>query len=70
MKEAAHGAQAGDEDGSLDGLARQQRVSDVPSIVSCSGKMVLLDKLLPKLQLENHRVLIFSQVILCVAPDT
>lgn len=69
MKEAAHGAQTGDEDGSLDALARQQRVSDVPSIVSCSGKMVLLDKLLPKLQSENHRVLIFSQVCLVVGAD-
>ena len=46
----------------LDVLARQQRASNIPSIVSCSGKMVLLDKLLPKLQSEGHRVLIFSQV--------
>ena len=50
------------QDGSLESLARQQRISQVPSIVSCSGKMVLLDKLLPKLQAEGHRVLIFSQV--------
>ena len=69
MKEAARGTKSGDEDGSLDALARQQRVSDVPSIVSCSGKMVLLDKLLPKLQSENHRVLIFSQVCLCAVSD-
>ena len=34
----------------------------MPPIVSCSGKMVLLDKLLPRLQSEGHRVLIFSQV--------
>lgn len=34
----------------------------LPPIVSCSGKMVLLDKLLPRLQSEGHRVLIFSQV--------
>ncbi len=30
--------------------------------ISCSGKFVLLDKLLPKLQAEGHRVLIFSQM--------
>merc|ERR1711871_1470529 len=33
----------------------------VDTIVSSSGKMVLLDKLLPRLQSEGHRVLIFSQ---------
>ena len=54
---------AADENGtSLDVLAAKQRPSGVPSIVACSGKMVLLDKLLPKLQAEGHRVLIFSQV--------
>ncbi len=31
--------------------------------ISCSGKFVLLDKLLPKLQAEGHRVLIFSQMV-------
>ena len=30
--------------------------------ISASGKMVLLDKLLPKLKREGHRVLIFSQM--------
>lgn len=34
------------------------------SMLQSSGKMVLLDKLLPKLQTEGHRVLIFSQVTL------
>ena len=29
----------------------------------CSGKMVLLDKLLPKLQREGHKVLVFSQMV-------
>ena len=28
-----------------------------------SGKYVLLDKLLPKLKTEGHRVLIFSQMV-------
>lgn len=30
-------------------------------MVKASGKMMLLDKLLPKLQKDGHRVLIFSQ---------
>lgn len=32
-------------------------------VIPTSGKMVLIDKLLPKLQKENHRVLIFSQMV-------
>jgi len=32
-------------------------------LVSCSGKMVLLDKLLPRLKKEGHKVLIFSQMV-------
>lgn len=31
-------------------------------IIANSGKLTVLDKLLPKLQLEGHRVLIFSQM--------
>lgn len=31
--------------------------------VASSGKLVLLDKLLPKLKSEGHRVLIFSQMV-------
>ena len=31
--------------------------------INCSGKFVLLDKLLPKLQAGGHRVLIFSQMV-------
>ena len=33
----------------------------VDDVVSYSGKMVLLDKLLPKLKADGHKVLIFSQ---------
>ena len=33
----------------------------VAAMVSCSGKMVLLDKLLPRLKADGHRLLIFSQ---------
>ena len=32
-------------------------------MIPCSGKMVLLDKLLPKLKREGHKVLIFSQMV-------
>ena len=31
-------------------------------ILGSSGKMVLLDKLLPKLKAQGHKVLLFSQV--------
>ena len=42
--------------------------SEAPSgfrdlLLKASGKMVLLDKLLPKLRSEGHRVLIFSQMV-------
>ena len=33
------------------------------NIIPTSGKMVLLDKLLPKLKAEGHKVLIFSQMV-------
>lgn len=32
-------------------------------LVACSGKLVLLDKLLPRLKTEGHKVLIFSQMV-------
>ena len=32
-------------------------------IISTSGKMVLLDKLLPKLRAQGHKVLLFSQMV-------
>jgi SNF2 family DNA or RNA helicase len=32
-------------------------------LIDCSGKLVLLDKLLPRLQAEGHKVLIFSQMV-------
>jgi SNF2 family DNA or RNA helicase len=38
------------------------REARAEALVAASGKMVLLDKLLPKLQAEGHRVLLFSQV--------
>jgi SNF2 family DNA or RNA helicase len=36
-------------------------VSEADFLVKASGKLVLLDKLLPRLQQEGHRVLVFSQ---------
>ena len=35
----------------------------VTALISSSGKLVLVDKLLPKLKAGNHKVLIFSQMI-------
>jgi hypothetical protein len=35
--------------------------TEIDRMVACSGKLVLLDKLLPRLQRDGHRVLIFSQ---------
>ena len=35
----------------------------VNHLVECCGKLVLVDKLLPKLKKEGHRVLIFSQMV-------
>eukprot|EP00599_Poterioochromonas_sp_BG-1_P012287 CAMPEP_0173165178 /NCGR_PEP_ID=MMETSP1105-20130129/21158_1 /TAXON_ID=2985 /ORGANISM="Ochromonas sp., Strain BG-1" /LENGTH=1859 /DNA_ID=CAMNT_0014085969 /DNA_START=279 /DNA_END=5859 /DNA_ORIENTATION=+ len=32
-------------------------------LIECSGKLVLLDKLLPRLQSQGHKVLIFSQMV-------
>ena len=40
---------------------RKRRMEDV--FIPTSGKMVLLDKLLPKLRKEGHKVLIFSQMV-------
>jgi len=36
------------------------------ALVHSSGKMVLVDKLLPKLKSSGHRVLIFSQMVRCL----
>ncbi len=33
------------------------------ALIHASGKLVLIDKLLPKLKAGNHKVLIFSQMI-------
>lgn len=41
----------------------QQHMVNEQGYVMSSGKMVLLDKLLPKLRQEGHKVLIFSQMV-------
>jgi len=42
---------------------QQQRMVNESLFVQTSGKMVLMDKLLPKLRQEGHKVLIFSQMV-------
>jgi SNF2 family DNA or RNA helicase len=53
------------ESGKLDGRSpeEQQKMLNEHGYVMTSGKMVLLDKLLPKLRQEGHKVLIFSQMV-------
>lgn len=41
----------------------QQKMLNEYGYIMSSGKMVLLDKLLPKLRQEGHKVLIFSQMV-------
>lgn len=36
------------------------------ALINSSGKMVLIDKLLPKLRANGHRVLVFSQMVRCL----
>lgn len=40
-----------------------RREDQLKGLISSSGKMMLLDKLLSKLKADNHRVLIFSQMV-------
>ena len=53
------------ESGEFDGKSSEeiQTMLNVKGYIDCSGKMVLLDKLLPKLRQEGHKVLIFSQMV-------
>jgi len=41
----------------------QHQMITEQGMIMCSGKMVLLDKLLPKLRQEGHKILIFSQMV-------
>lgn len=51
--------------GEFDGKSTEeiQTMLNVRGYIETSGKMVLLDKLLPKLRQEGHKVLIFSQMV-------
>ncbi|KAK3561218.1 hypothetical protein QTP86_028544 [Hemibagrus guttatus] len=50
---------------------RESHPADMPdfhlqSMIQAAGKLVLIDKLLPKLKSGGHRVLIFSQMVRCL----
>ena len=53
------------ESGAFEGKTpeEQQHMLNEHGYVMTSGKMVLMDKLLPKLRQEGHKVLIFSQMV-------
>lgn len=57
--------------GELDGKSpeEQHNILNEYGYVLSSGKMVLLDKLLPKLRQEGHKVLIFSQFVKMVSSN-
>jgi SNF2 family DNA or RNA helicase len=42
-------------------ISHDPNVNDIDLLVNSSGKLVLLDKLLPRLKLDGHRILLFSQ---------
>jgi SNF2 family DNA or RNA helicase len=44
--------------------SKNKNIQEVDLLVSGSGKLVLLDKLLPRLKQDGHRILIFSQFAL------
>lgn len=47
-------------------LAGGEAMSSHQAMVNASGKLVLIDKLLPRLRADGHRVLIFSQMVRCL----
>ncbi|KAL3922780.1 MAG: hypothetical protein SGILL_002018 [Bacillariaceae sp.] len=53
------------EEGKFEGKTseEQQQIMNEHLFIQTSGKMVLLDKLLPKLRAEGHKVLVFSQMV-------
>lgn len=53
------------ENGAFEGktVEEQQHMLNEHGYVMTSGKMVLLNKLLPKLHQEGHKILIFSQMV-------
>jgi len=51
----------GVEDAVMAGITSQEEISKM--LIECSGKLVLIDKLLPKLKAGGHKILIFSQMV-------
>ena len=47
----------------MENVDRNDRTETLKTLITSSGKMVVLEKLLTKLKLEGHRVLIFSQMV-------
>lgn len=47
-------------------LSGGEPMSSHQAMVNSSGKLVLIDKLLPRLRADGHRVLIFSQMVRCL----
>ena len=47
----------------MEGVDRNDRKEVLKTLITCSGKMMILEKLLTKLKAEGHRVLIFSQMV-------
>ncbi len=50
---------------------RDSHGADIPdmalqAMIQAAGKLVLIDKLLPKLKAGGHRVLVFSQMVRCL----
>ncbi|KAI8619340.1 SNF2 family N-terminal domain-containing protein [Chytriomyces sp. MP71] len=45
-----------------EGATKDERAVRLPHIVACSGKMLMLERLLPELFKRGHKVLIFSQM--------
>jgi hypothetical protein len=56
----------GVEDKATAGIARHDAEELTRVLVDASGKLVLMDKLLPKLQAGGHKVLVFSQMVRCL----
>lgn len=47
-------------------LSGGEIMSSHQAMINSSGKLVLIDKLLPRLRADGHRVLIFSQMVRCL----
>ena len=46
--------------------AQLNQSQSMKALIEASGKLVLIDKLLPKLKAGGHKVLIFSQMVRCL----